>query len=300
MTPFTGLAAFSLTPMDASGAVDADLLCRMLDRIIAAGCDAIGLLGSTGSYASLSPDERKQTLDIAAAHVSGRLPLIVGIGAYRTEAAIDLARHAAQAGASGLLLPPLSYQPLTEAEALRLVADVAGATDLPICLYNTPRTTQFTFTPALIGQLAHLPTVAAAKMPFPADGDVRAEMAQIRDVTRETFSIGHSGDWTAKDALGAGSACWYSVIAGLLPAPARALTDAVRSGDAAEATRLNSAFMPLWSLFQTFGSYRVMYALANLMDLGPVAPPRPVLPIPEATVDAVLHAITAIDRATGT
>lgn len=154
---------------------------------------------------------------------------------------------------------------------------VAAAGGFPLCIYNNPGTTKFTFSPDLIARLAELPNVIAVKMPLTADGDYAGEMQRLRAMTPEDFAIGYSGDWGAKDALLAGGACWYSVVAGLLPEPAFALTRAAQAGNAAEAERIDDAFAPLWALFREFGSFRVMFAIAESLGFGPITPPRPIM-----------------------
>lgn len=282
MTLFTGLSAFPLTPTDGQGRLKSELLQRFLERIVAAGADSIGLLGSTGGYAYLTPEARKRTLRATVDCVAGRARLIVGVGALTTDVAEDLARDARQAGADGLLLAPMSYQPLTDEEVFRHFEAVAAAGELPLCIYNNPGTTKFTFSPDLIARLAEIPNVTAVKMPLPADGDYAGEMQCLREMTPEGFAIGYSGDWGAKDALLAGGACWYSVAAGLLPEPALALTRAAQAGNAAEVERIDHAFAPLWALFREFGSFRVMFAIAEILGFEPITPPRPILPLNEA------------------
>jgi 4-hydroxy-tetrahydrodipicolinate synthase len=287
MTLFTGLSAFPLTPVDDDGRLQPELLQHFLERIVAAGADSIGLLGSTGGYAYLTSEVRKRTLRAAVECVAGRTPLIVGVGALTTDVAVELARDARHAGADGLLLAPMSYQPLTEEEVFRQFEAVAAAGALPLCIYNNPGTTRFTFSPELIARLAELPNVTAVKMPLPGDGDYAGEMQRLRGMTPEDFAIGYSGDWGAKDALLSGGECWYSVVAGLLPEPALRLARAARAGNAAEAERIDNAFAPLWTLFREFGSFRVMFAIAEALGLGPITPPRPILPLEPAARDRV-------------
>ncbi|MHA6346972.1 dihydrodipicolinate synthase family protein [Roseivivax sp. CAU 1761] len=297
MTLFTGLSAFPLTPLDAEVRVMPDLLGRFLDRIVAAGVDSVGLLGSTGGYPYLDLDDRKRVLRLALERIEGRLPVIVGVGALRTDQAVDLARDADAAGAQGLLLAPVSYQPLTEEEVFRHFEAVAGATDLPLCIYNNPGTTHFTFGTELIARLADLPTVAAVKMPLPAGDDFAGDLARLRAVTPPDFSIGYSGDWGCRAALEAGGACWYSVAAGLLPAETLALARAAQGGDRARADALDRAFAPLWELFRRHGSFRVMHDLARLTDGAGIAPPRPLLPIPRAAADRLPDALAQVRAA---
>ena len=87
-------------------------------------------------------------------------------------------------------------------------------------------------------------------------------------------------DWHAAEALLAGSAAWYSVAAGLWPAPCLAILRAAERGDAAEARRLNAALEPLWALFRAHSSLRVVYAAADILGLCRAEPPRPILPLP--------------------
>lgn len=297
MTLFQGLSAFPLTPTNDAGDVEDALLGRFLDRIVAAGADSIGLLGSTGGYAYLSREQRQRAVRVAVDHVGGQVPVIVGIGALRTDAAVALAQDAKAAGANGLLLAPVSYAPLTEEEVFQHFSVVAEAGKLPLCIYNNPSTTRFTFTESLIARLASLPHVAAVKMPLAANDDYTAEMARLRSLTPRDFAIGYSGDWGARDALLAGGDAWYSVVAGLLPVPALALTRAAQAGDEVKAMRINAAFQPLWELFKTYGSFRVMHMMADILGLGNVEPPRPVLPIASSErprLEAALNQLSSV------
>jgi len=204
-SPFTGLSAFPLTPADESGRVDTAALQGLLERIIGSGASSIGLLGSTGSYMYLTRNERRRAVEAAAECVAGRLPITVGVGALRTDEAVALARDAAVAGADAMLLAPVSYTPLTEEEAFGHYAAVAAASGLPLCIYNNPSTTHFTFGEDLLVRLAGVPNIAAVKMPLPADGDFAGELTRLRSRTPDSFAIGYSGDWGAAKALLAGA-----------------------------------------------------------------------------------------------
>ncbi|WP_433762777.1 dihydrodipicolinate synthase family protein [Brucella anthropi] len=279
MKLFKGLSAFPLTPNDTDGKLIEDTLCVFLERIHEAGADSIGLLGSTGGYAFLTREQRLHTINTAVRFIGGRTPIIVGVGALRTDEAQALARDAADAGADGLLLAPVSYTPLTQDEVLQHFKTVAETTDLPLCIYNNPGTTKFIFNDELIARLASVKNISAIKMPLPANGDYEGAMSKLRTETPPSFAIGYSGDWGAADALLAGADAWYSVVAGLLPDPALALTRAAQSGNNAEAKRINAAFTPLWDLFKTHSSFRVMYVIADLLGLAKIEPPRPILPL---------------------
>ena len=243
MSPlFTGLVAFPLTPADAGGTVDADAVALLVDRLAEAGTDSIGLLGSTGTYAYLNRVERSRAVTAAIEAAGGRVPVIVGIGALRTTWSQELAADAERLGAAGLFMAPMSYTPLTQGEVAHHYQAVASCSDLPLCIYNNPSTTHFAFPDGLIAELAAVPSITAIKMPLPDDGNYAAELARLRKHAPDTFKIGYSGDWGAAGSLLAGGDAWYSVVAGLLPAPALRLTRAAQAGRTAEAVALDFGF----------------------------------------------------------
>ncbi len=291
---FHGLSAFPITPADERGRVDTHALETLLERLAAARVDSIGLLGSTGTYVYMTRSERRRAVEAAVGVVGGRVPIIVGVGALRTDDAQDLARDAEAAGAAGLLLAPVSYTPLTDAEVFAHATAVADATDLPLCLYNNPGTTHFTMSDDLVVRLAGHPRIKAVKHPAPPPSEAGARIAALRARVPDDFAVGHSGDWHAPHAVLAGGAAWYSVVGGLLPRPALALTRAAQAGDAAAVRRLDAAFAPLWDLFREHGSLRVVYAAANLLGLSDARPPRPVLPLKAGERAGVERALAAL------
>ncbi|MET3598680.1 dihydrodipicolinate synthase family protein [Martelella mangrovi] len=283
-TLFSGLSAFPVTPADENGHVAADRFGRLVAYLAKAGVPSIGALGSTGSYAYLSGAERARALE-AAVEAAGNTPVIAGVGALTTADAVSNAKAAKAAGASGLLLAPMSYLPLSDAEVEGLVKTVAAATDLPICLYNNPTTTKFTFSEDLIIRLSAIPTIAAVKNPAPQDGDFAGQLARLRNKVPEAFSIGYSGDWTVSGALSAGADAWYSVLGGIFPAICLDMWRA--AGDPARLAAVNEQLAPVWQVFARHSSFRVVHAAAEILGFGPATPVPPLLPLsPEARNEA--------------
>jgi 4-hydroxy-tetrahydrodipicolinate synthase len=282
MTVLKGLSAFPITPSDYDGRVDVVALRKLLTPLIEAQVNSIGLLGSTGSYPYLSRTERRRALEVAIDEAGGRVPILVGVGALRTDDAVRLAQDAEAIGAAAGLLAPVSYTPLTDDEVFEHFATVARESRLPLCVYDNPGTTHFRFSPALVGRLSSLPSVVAIKCPAPDPQSVSAHLGELHAVVPKDFSVGYSVDWYSVEALLAGGDAWYSVLAGLFPQVCMEIVEAVQNGNAAEARRLNVYLQPIWDLFKEFSSLRVVYAIAELRGICRAEPPRPILPLPES------------------
>ena len=272
---FVGLSAFPLTPMGDEAAFE-----RLVARLAAAGVDSIGALGSTGSYAYLTREERARAARLAVGAADG-VPVMTGIGATRTERVIEHALDAQDAGVSAVMLAPVSYQVLTDEEVFGLFADVTAAISIPLCVYDNPRTTRFTFSDDLHARVAALPNVAAIKLP----GAGAAErIGPLRARVPSHVALGVSGDQYAAGALDAGADVWFSVIGGLFPELALQIVRERRS----------EHLEPLWELFRRHGGIRVVATAAFLLGLaGEDNLPRPLTLLEgdaRAEVETVLRA----------
>ncbi|MBZ5488093.1 dihydrodipicolinate synthase family protein [Halomonas aquamarina] len=278
---FTGLSAFPLTPMSEQG-IREDEFVGLVQRLATARVDSIGVLGSTGNYMYLSREERARVIHLAVENAGG-VPVVAGIGALSTRAVLELAEDAQKAGASGVLLAPVSYQTLTEDEVFGHYEAVCDALDVPLCVYDNPGTTHFSLSDELHGRIAALSKVKSIKIP-PVAGDIeeaRARIERLRALIPEDVTLGISGDPVAAVGLCAGCQAWYSVLGGLFPQRALAITRAAQAGDSETALRLSNELEPLWALYrEQGGSLRVIATVAEV--LGVVSSPS--LPMPLKTL----------------
>ncbi|WP_243858889.1 dihydrodipicolinate synthase family protein [Actinomyces sp. ZJ308] len=267
---FAGLSAFPLTPLR-DDVVDERAFVGLVERLTAAGVDSITALGSTGSYAYLTPTERARVARLAVEH-AGPTPVFIGVGDLRTSRVLAHVDSAQEAGAAGILLAPMTYQPLTDDDVLGLFRTVADHTDLPVIVYDNPGTTHFTFTTELYARIAEIPGVASIKIPgVPVDPTAAREyVATIRAAIPGHVTIGVSGDALAATGLNAGCDAWYSVIGGTLPVPALSITRASQAGRVWEAAAESQRLAPLWDLFTELGgSLRVTAVIAEHLGLVP-------------------------------
>lgn len=294
---FTGLSAFPLTPVTASG-IDEEGFCKILARLVAARVDSLGILGSTGSYAYLTREQRKRTATLARQLV-GEIPMMVCVGAVSTDAVLHLAEDAQSAGADALLLPAMSYQSLRNEEVYALFETVTRHVSVPICVYDNPGTTHFTFTDELHGLLSSLKSVQSVKIPGVPDTPVAAtaRVDALRQNLRPGVTIGISGDAYAGLGLNAGCEVWYSVCGGLFPETAKQIMQAAAVNDHGLVTALTARLDPLWALFRKHGgSIRVIAAAAGVLGLTDSdCLPRPLLPLSAGDIADIARVMTELD-----
>ena len=134
---FSGCIPALMTPCDAAGTPDWDALARKGRELVDAGMRAVVYCGSMGDWPLLTDAQRKAGVEKL---VGAGVPVIVGTGAQNSARAVDLARHAAEAGAQGLMVIPrvLSRGPSAAAQRNHFAAILDAAPDLPAVIYNSP------------------------------------------------------------------------------------------------------------------------------------------------------------------
>jgi 4-hydroxy-tetrahydrodipicolinate synthase len=259
-----------------------------------AGVGGVVATGTMGEAGQLSDAERgvvvRTCVEVAAA--SGRsLPVIVGISAGSTAAAVGNATAAREAGADAVMcLPPLHY-PGTMAELVafyRAVHDAAG--DLPIMAYNNPAASGVDVTPEVIEAIAaDVPSVVAVKE---CSGDARRIASLVNDSELEILVGGD--DW-ALEGFAAGATGWVSGVANVAPRECVELQRLVEAGTLPEARALYAGLLPLARLDMTPHLVQYFKGAMDAVGLRGGVSRGPRLPL-DASQQAVLDAAMAALR----
>ncbi|CAM4462813.1 dihydrodipicolinate synthase family protein [Paenibacillus typhae] len=296
---FQGLSAFPLTPLDETGINEKEFI-PLIERLVSAGVDSVGVLGSTGNYAYLTRTQRERVLQLAV-QAAGGVPVMTSISALRTLDVLHLAEDAQKAGASAVLFAPVSYQPLTDEEVYHLYEQVTSNLSVPLCVYDNPNTTHFRFSDELHGRIANLPNVAAIKIPgVPAGAEAAGlRIRNLRGLVPSRVALGISGDPSAAAGIKAGCEVWFSVLGGLLPKTCLKLTRLAQAGREEEEGQISSLLEPLWALFRQYGSLRVASAIAQQLGfISEPALPLPLLPLNSSVneqLTAVLREVAGLE-----
>lgn len=242
---WTGVLPAITTNMRASGAIDHPALLRHCRWMLDSGCTAIVGGGSLGEAATLSFDEKISVVATAVRAAAGRAPVVLGIASLATAEAVALARAAARAGCSGLMvLPPYTYT--TDWREMKAhLAAVFSATKLSCLLYNNPPAYKTDYLPAQIAELAaEFPTLQAVKE---SSGDIRRVTA-IRALVGDRLALLVGMDDAIVEGIAAGARGWIAGLVNAFPRESVVLVESARAGDAAKARAIYEWFLPLLRL----------------------------------------------------
>lgn len=264
------------TPFKPDLSVDADLLVKQVNALVAAGCTGIVALGSLGEGGSLSVDEKKAVLRLCKEALAGRASLVAGVAALTSTEAQRLAELGAEQGADGLMvLPPYVYRGDWRETRAHFEAVIAE-TPLPCMLYNNPIAYGTDVLPEQVLELAEaLPNLKAVKE---SSADVRRVTA-LRALAGERLAILVGVDDLVVEGIEAGAVGWIAGLADALPAESVRLFDLATAGKAAEARALYDWFLPLLRLDTVPKFVQLIKLVQAQTGLGSelVRPPRLVL-----------------------
>lgn len=132
-----GTIAAALTPLAAGGAViDEDAFGPYLSFLRAHGVDGVLGLGTTGEGVLFDLQERKEIAELFLANRDG-LQVAIHCGAQTTADTVELAEHAADAGADAVAVIAPPYFAFDSAELLDHFSDAARACDpTPFYVYE--------------------------------------------------------------------------------------------------------------------------------------------------------------------
>jgi len=286
MPPFQGSFTALITPFK-HGKIDEKAFQSHVEWQIGQGTHGLVPVGTTGESPTLSHDEHKRVVELCIEVAAGRVPVIAGAGSNCTAEAVELARHAKQAGADGVLVvTPYYNKPTQEGLYLHFKA-VNDCADIPILIYNIPGRSVVDMSVETMARLFKLANIVGVK-------DATANMARVSQqrAALGTDFVQLSGeDATALGFMAHGGQGCISVTANVAPALCSEFQLACLGGNFKRALELQDRLMPLHdALFVESNPAPVKYA-AEKLGLCSSETRLPLAPMTQASkakVDAAL------------
>lgn len=289
----TGSLVAIVTPMHEDGRIDLAAFRALIDFHIAAGTDAIVVVGTTGESPTVDVDEHELLIAEAVKHANKRVPIIAGTGANSTKEAIELATFSNKVGAdASLTVVPYYNKPAQEGLYLHFKA-IAEAVDMPHILYNVPGRTGADMGNDTVLRLAQIPNIIGIK---DATGNIERGSDLLQRAAALKDSIGDFAIYSGDDAstlalmlLGAHGT--ISVTANVAPQLMHEMCAAALNGDVATARAINFRLLGLHrKLFIEANPIPVKWAVARMGKINNILR-LPLTPLCSASQSAVEEAM---------
>ena len=267
----TGVIGFPVTPFRPDLSVDLDALRHNVRAMLEHPLAALVAAGGTGELYSLTPAEHLDVVGTIVEETDGKMPVIAGTG-FSAAFGVELARQAANAGASGILAFPPYYPGAEEEGLLKYYAALGEATSLGLLIYSRD---WFHPSAAMVERLATIPTLIAWK---DGQGDIR-RLQMIKDRVGDRLCwIGGAGDDMVPAYYAMGIRAFTSSISNISPQLALDLHAAGSRGDSAALHRMMAEYVvPLYAMRARRKGHEVtvMKELMTMLGLkgGAVRPP---------------------------
>ena len=236
---FTGAMVALITPFQ-NGEIDFRTLDELIDFQLENGIDAISPCGTTGESPTLSHSEHKEVIERVVKAVGGNVPVIAGAGSNSTAEAIELTAFSKKVGADATLQVCPYYNKPTQEGFYQHFKVIAEEVDLPMVLYNIPGRCGGTgLTVDTVVRLAEIENIVAIKE---STGrlDMASEIAARCDIT-----IISGDDSLTLPIASVGGKGVISVVANIVPADVKAMTDLILEGDFTSALKWHKKLFTL-------------------------------------------------------
>jgi 4-hydroxy-tetrahydrodipicolinate synthase len=279
---FTGAMVALVTPFH-DGKVDFETLDELVDFQLDNGIDAIVPVGTTGECPTLSHEEHKAVVERVVKRVAGATRVIAGAGSNSTAEAIELTAYAKKVGADATLQVCPYYNKPTQEGFYQHFKAIADEVDLPIVLYNIPGRCGAGLTPETVARLNEHDNIVAIKE---ATGslDQASEIAMRCDIT-----ILSGDDSLTLPLASIGGKGVISVVANIVPADVKAMTDLILEGDLVKARQWHRKLFALSKNMLTLATNPIpIKAAMAMMDMCSEELRLPMTPLEDAK-KAALH-----------
>ncbi len=231
-----------ITPFNNSGALDERGLRANVNFQIEKGIAGVVPCGTTGESATLTHEEHKKVVDTVIDEVDGRVPVIAGTGSNSTSEAIDLTKHALEAGADYCLLISPYYNKPTQRGLLSHFKAVAAEADGKLILYNVPSRTGRNMEAETVIELSRVKNIVGIK-------EASANLEQIMQIIRgagNRITVLSGDDMTTYPILAVGGKGVISVASNVVPDLVQQMVADFLAGRMEESRKMHYRLMELF------------------------------------------------------
>jgi dihydrodipicolinate synthase/N-acetylneuraminate lyase len=287
---FRGVFPYLVSPIRASGEVDAPVLERLCGDLIKAGVHGLTPLGSTGEFAYLDWAQRQRVVEVTIAAARGRVPVVAGVASTTIADAALQARAFERMGCNGILAILEAYFPVTDEGVYAYFKAIAEAVSLPVVLYTNPSFQRSDLSLPVIERLSRVPNIRYIKDASFNTGRLLSIINRVEGRMQVFAASSH----VPACVMLLGGVGWMAGPACVAPRQSVALYDLCLRGDWTAAMERQR---PLWALNQAFAKYNLAACIKGGLKLQGYSvgdPLAPQAPLPPEGVEEVRRALQSI------
>src|SRR5438067_1648685 len=208
-----GVFPAMVTHFNSDYSLDLPAMKGHVDVMLKSGVHGFIFLGTLGENCSLEYGEKLELLATMAEHVRGRAPVLSGVAEYTTKLACRFAADAKKAGCDGLMVLPGMVYKSDRRETIGHFRAVAGASDLPIMIYNNPVAYGVDITAGMLGEMGDEPRFAAVK----ESSENTRRVVDIHNECGDRYAVFCGVDDLIVEAHAVGAAGWVAGLVNAFP-----------------------------------------------------------------------------------
>lgn len=257
-----GMGVAMITPFKEDGSVDYDALSYLVDYQLQNGTDYLVVLGTTAETPTLTEDEKHNIVDLITSKVSGKIPLILGVGGNDTRKLVETLKANDFSGIDGILSVVPYYNKPSQEGIYQHYKAIAEASKLPVILYNVPGRTGVNMSAETTLRLANeFKKIVAVKE---ASGNI-TQMDDIIKRKPKDFDVISGDDAITFPLITLGAVGVISVIGNAFPKEFSRMTRLALEGDYSSALRIHHSFNELFDLLFVDGNPAGVKCMLHMM-----------------------------------
>jgi 4-hydroxy-tetrahydrodipicolinate synthase len=247
-----GIIPAVITPLTPEGNFNEKAMRKLIQYLIEGGVHGLFVVGTTGEFYGLTPEEKREIFLVTMDETRGRVPVYAGTNGITTRESVMLTQLAEQCKVDAVsVLTPMFITP-TQDQLISHYQTIAANTSLPVLLYNNPPKTGVNLAPSTVAKLAEAANIVSIK---DSSGDMTLTAEYIR-LTRERndFSVLVGRDTLIYGALCYGAAGSIASCANVAPRLCADIYEKYITGDLAGSLEAQFTLAPLRIAF-TIGTF---------------------------------------------
>ena len=258
----TGVAI--VTPFKSDTSIDFNAFGKVVEHVIEGGVNYIVGLGTTGEATTLSKIEKQAVITFLTDSIGKRVPLVIGIGGNNTQEIINFIKETDLSGVDAILSVAPYYNKPAQRGLYMHFKTIAGATTLPVIIYNVPgRTCSNISTETCIELAKTCENIVGVKE---ASGNLKQIMEIIRNKPKN-FLVISGDDSLTIPIIAVGGSGLISVIGNAYPSQVSSIVSQALKGNLKIARETQFKLLEMTDLMFAEGNPAGIKALLSSMGL---------------------------------